>query len=215
MKLLIEKVEDVKCLVEEVNGKKSMFIEGVFLQAERKNKNGRVYPKSVMEREVARYTKQLIETKRAFGELSHPATPNINLDRVSHIILSLRECGNDYVGKARITDTPMGNIARGLIESGGQLGVSSRGCGSMKKCTEGHNIIQDDYHLATAADIVADPSAPDAFVGALYEGKEWIWNNGILLESEVSAIYNEVKNAKRKDLEEATLRAMKRFFSSL
>jgi hypothetical protein len=214
MKLLIERIEEVQYLVEEVNGKKVMHIEGVFLQAERKNRNGRVYPKSILEREVSRYVKDKVDRNCAWGELGHPDSPTINLDRTSHRIISLKEDGNNWVGKARIQDTPHGRIVKALIEDGGQLGVSSRGCGTLKMC-EGTNMVQDDYHLATGADVVADPSAPDAFVNGLMEQKEWIWNNGLIEEKEIARIYQEVKAAHRRDLEESTIRAFESFIKKL
>jgi hypothetical protein len=168
-----EITETVSYLVEDSNGKKSLHIEGPFLVAEKKNRNGRLYEYNTMRKEVARYTEEYIDKHRAFGELGHPESPSINLDRVSHMIVSLREDGNQWVGKAKILDTPMGNIARSLIEGGAQLGVSSRGMGSLKMSME-VNVVQPDFYLATAADIVADPSAPGAFVQGIMEGKEWM-----------------------------------------
>ena len=182
MKLITELNESIKYVTEKTeSGKKTMYIEGVFLQSEIKNRNGRVYPKAVLEREVNRYNEQFVQKGRAFGELGHPDGPQINLDRISHIIESLKQDGSNFIGRAKITDTPMGNIARGIIESGGQLGVSTRGMGSIKLNKEGVNEVQDDFHLATAADIVADPSAPDAFVNGIMEGVEWIWENNMLI----------------------------------
>ena len=182
MKLITELNESVKYVTEATeDGKKNMYIEGPFLQSEIKNRNGRVYPRAVMEREVNRYSEQFVQKGRAFGELGHPDGPSINLDRISHIIESLKPDGNNWIGRAKITDTPMGNIARGIIESGGQLGVSSRGMGSLKMNRAGINEVQDDFHLATAADIVADPSAPDAFVNGIMEGVEWVWENNMLV----------------------------------
>jgi len=181
MKLIKEVVEDVNYLVEEKDGKKTLYIEGPFLVAEAVNRNGRKYLRETMQKEVSRYTDEYINKNRAFGELGHPDTPSINLDRVSHLNVSLREDGNVWIGKAKILDTPMGNIARNLIEGGGQLGVSSRGMGSLKS-VNGINIVQDDFHLATAADIVADPSAPGAFVQGIMEGKEWMLVDGIWTE---------------------------------
>jgi hypothetical protein len=177
MKLIVETVEDVKYVTEaKEDGSKNLYIEGVFLQAAIKNRNGRLYPESVMDREVARYMKEAVEAKTAMGELGHPNGPQINLDRVSHRIVSLRKEGTDYVGKAMITNTPMGNIARGLMESGVRLGVSSRGMGSLKMNKEGVNEVQDDFRLATAADIVADPSAPNAWVEGIMEQVDWVYD---------------------------------------
>lgn len=214
MKLIVETVEEVKYLVEENNGQKSHFIEGVFMQSERKNRNGRVYPKSIMEREVNRYNNEYIKEKRAFGELGHPDSPSINLDRVSHMIVSLREDGNNYIGKAKILGTPYGNIVKNLIDEGAKLGVSSRGMGSLKPAN-GYQLVQDDYYLATAADIVADPSAPDAFVRGIMENREWVYVNGVLCEMEVEQMQKEIKKAKQKQLEEVKLRQFANFISKL
>lgn len=179
MLLITELVEDVKYITEGEGEKKNLFIEGVFLQAGIKNRNGRLYNPDIMEREVTRYMKEAVGSRRAYGELGHPAGPQINLDRVSHLIVGLQREGNNWIGKAKITDTPMGNIARGLINDGAALGVSSRGLGSLKP-VNGVMEVQQDFRLATAADIVADPSAPDAFVNGIMEGVEWVWNNGLL-----------------------------------
>lgn len=214
MKLIVETVEEVKYLVEENNGQKSHFIEGVFMQSERKNRNGRVYPKSIMEREVNRYNNEYIKEKRAFGELGHPDSPSINLDRVSHMIVSLSEEGNNYIGKAKILGTPYGNIVKNLIDEGAKLGVSSRGMGSLKPAN-GYQLVQDDFYLATAADIVADPSAPDAFVRGIMENKEWVYVNGVLCEMEVEQMQKEIKKAKQKQLEEVKLRQFANFISKL
>jgi hypothetical protein len=182
MKLFTELNENVQVLSESVNGEKKYFIEGIFLQSNVKNRNGRVYPKEVMQKEVNRYMKEMVEKNRAYGELGHPEGPNINFERVSHMITSLKESGNDYIGKAKIiTNNPYGAIVKNLLDEGGVFGVSSRGMGSLKE-SNGVNIVQSDFMLATAADIVADPSAPDAYVRGLMEGKEWIWENGILSE---------------------------------
>ena len=211
MKLIKEITESVNYLTEEsADGKQTLFIEGPFLVTERTNRNGRMYKEETMRKEVHRYTENYINKHRAFGELGHPDTPSINLDRVSHLIVSLRQEGNDWIGKAKILDTPMGNIARNLIEGGAQLGVSSRGMGSLKSIN-GVNIVQDDFYLATAADIVADPSAPGAFVQGIMEGKEWVWNNGILKEVEISQIKEELDNApSRKVLDETSINAFKK-----
>ena len=214
MKLIVETVEEVKYLVEENNGQKSHFIEGVFMQSERKNRNGRVYPKSIMEREVNRYNNENIKEKRAFGELGHPDSPSINLDRVSHMIVSLSEEGNNYIGKAKILGTPYGNIVKNLIDEGAKLGVSSRGMGSLKPAN-GYQLVQDDFYLATAADIVADPSAPDAFVRGIMENREWVYVNGVLCEMEVEQMQKEIKKAKQKQLEEVKLRQFANFISKL
>ena len=214
MKLIVETVEEVKYLVEENNGQKSHFIEGVFMQSERKNRNGRVYPKSIMEREVNRYNNEYIKEKRAFGELGHPDSPSINLDRVSHMIVSLSEEGNNYIGKAKILGTPYGNIVKNLIDEGAKLGVSSRGMGSLKPAN-GYQLVQEDFYLATAADIVADPSAPDAFVRGIMENREWVYVNGVLCEMEVEQMQKEIKKAKQKQLEEVKLRQFANFISKL
>ena len=178
MKLIVETVEDIKYVTEaKEDGSKNFYIEGIFLQSSIKNRNGRMYPEQVMDKEVARYIKEAVDTKTAMGELGHPNGPQINLDRVSHRIVSLRKEGTDYIGKALITNTPMGNIARGLMESGARLGVSSRGMGSLKMNKEGVNEVQDDFRLATAADIVADPSAPNAWVDGIMEGVEWLYDD--------------------------------------
>lgn len=214
MKLLVETVEEVKYLTEEKDGKKVLHIEGVFLQAERKNRNGRIYPRSVLEREVSRYIREKVEQNSAWGELGHPDSPTINLDRASHRIIKLESNGNDWVGKARILETPQGKIVTALIEDGGRIGVSSRGIGTLK-VVEGVNMVQDDYHLATAADIVADPSAPDAFVRGLMEGKEWVWDNGLIKEATVSQMHKEIKRVSKKQLEETILNAFTRFIKNL
>lgn len=178
MKLITEATfEDVQYITEsKESGEKEHFIEGIFLQSDIKNRNGRIYPQKIMEKEVARYIKDLIETNRAYGELGHPQGPSINLDRVSHMIVELRKDGSNYIGKAKITDTPMGNTVKGLLKSGANLGVSSRGMGTLKTTNEGVMEVQDDFRLATAADIVADPSAPDAFVRGIMENVEWIYD---------------------------------------
>jgi hypothetical protein len=214
MKLITETIEDVKCLTEEKEGKKSYFIEGIFLQSEVENRNHRVYPKSVLQREVARYVKEYIEPKRAFGELGHPDSPHINLDRVSHMIVDLHEDGNNFIGKAKILDTPFGKIVKNFMDEGATIGVSSRGMGSLKPMKEAQ-LVQDDYYLATAADIVADPSAPDAFVRGIMENKEWMWNNGLIKEADIAKIRDEILGASRKQLEEVTLRNFESFLKRL
>jgi len=182
MKLIREEIENVEIIVESKNGKKSLYIEGVFLQGNIKNRNGRMYPMETLRREVSRYNESNIQTGRALGELGHPDGPTVNLDRVSHKIVSLKESGSNFIGKAKILSTPMGKIASSLLDEGVKLGVSSRGIGSLKMSKEGVNMVGDDFMLATAADIVADPSAPDAFVEGIMEGKEWIWEGSILRE---------------------------------
>jgi hypothetical protein len=214
MKLITELNETVNYLVEESDGKKSLFIEGPFLVAEKTNRNGRMYKEATMRREVNRYTEEFVNKNRAFGELGHPDTPSINLDRVSHLIVSLRQEGTDWIGKAKILETPMGNIARNLIEGGAQLGVSSRGMGSLK-AVNGINIVQDDFHLATAADIVADPSAPGAFVQGIMEGKEWVYVNGIWTEQHIEASQKLIQKASRKDIEKVSLQIFENFIKKL
>jgi|TARA_B100000085_G_scaffold176945_1_gene161239 hypothetical protein len=182
MKLIREEIESVSFITEEKNGKKSLYIEGVFLQGNIKNRNGRMYPMETLRREVGRYNESNVVTGRALGELGHPDGPTVNLDRVSHKIVSLKESGSNFIGKAKILNTPMGKIAESLISEGVKLGVSSRGIGSLKPTREGFNVVGDDFMLATAADIVADPSAPDAFVEGIMEGKEWVWEGSILRE---------------------------------
>lgn len=207
-------VEDVQYIVEEKDGKKSLYIEGVFLQSNLKNRNGRVYPKEIMQKEIARYTKESIDTKRAMGELGHPDGPTVNLDRVSHMITSLREDGDNWIGKAKILDTPMGNIARNLIEEGAQLGVSSRGLGSLKE-KNGINEVQDDFMLSTAADIVSDPSAPDAFVRGIMENKEWVIVNGVWQEREIDMAKAIITKASSRELDEAKLHVFGSFMDRL
>ena len=214
MKLIKEITESVNYLVEEKDGKKTLFIEGPFLVSERVNKNGRMYKEETMRKEVGRYVTESVEKNRAFGELGHPDTPSINLDRVSHIIVGLRQEGSDWIGKAKILETPMGNIARNLIEGGGQLGVSSRGMGSLK-AINGVNIVQDDFHLATAADIVADPSAPGAFVQGIMEGKEWMMVGGIWTEVQYEEAKREIKQASSKDIERVSLKIFENFIKKL
>jgi hypothetical protein len=214
MKLITETIEDVKVITEGNGDSKKLYIEGVFLQSELKNRNGRVYPFSVLEKEVNRYNEEYVKTKRALGELGHPDGPTVNLDRVSHRITDLRAEGNNFMGKAQILDTPMGKIAKNLLEEGVQLGVSSRGMGSIDKREEA-NYVMDDFMLATAADIVADPSAPDAFVNGIMEGKEWVWDNGILKESKVAKYQRYMSESTRAQLEERTLKVFENFLSGL
>lgn len=204
MKLITEQIEEVKFLTEDNNGKKNHYIQGVFLQGEIKNRNGRVYPIDILEREVGRYTTENISKNRALGELGHPEGPTVNLDRASHKIESLVREGNNYIGKAKLLDTPMGQIAKSLLDEGVSLGVSSRGVGSLREMG-GANYVRDDYQLATAADIVADPSAPDAFVQGIMEGKEWVWNHGSLVEAHVAEVKRsfDVKKRQRQTNEAA------------
>ena len=188
MKLITEMYDDFQVLEEGTGSKKEMKIQGVFMQAETKNRNGRIYPAEVLQKEVKRYSKELVEKKRAFGELGHPEGPTVNLDRVSHIIEELKPDGNNIIGKAKILDTPNGKIVKELLNAGAKLGVSSRGMGTLEKKGQ-TNYVKDDFYLATAGDIVADPSAPEAFVEGIMEGKEWIWDNGIIKEAEVARIH--------------------------
>lgn len=214
MKLITEEINSVKYVTEaKENGKKNLYIEGIFLQSSIPNRNGRVYPEHLLEREVGRYTEQFVSKGRAFGELGHPDGPQINLDRVSHLIESLRKDGTNWIGRAKITDTPMGNIARGLIESGAQLGVSTRGMGSLKANRQGINEVQDDFFLATAADIVADPSAPEAFVNGIMEGVEWIWENNMLVAQKAKM---QVEAAvQSRELNKKKFQIFEKFISSL
>ena len=196
------------------DGKKDYFIEGIFMQSEIKNRNGRIYPKEVIQKEVKRYNKEFVEQDRAFGELGHPEGPTINLDKVSHLITSLEEDGNNYVGRAKILSTPNGQIVRNLIDDGAKLGVSSRGLGSLEE-KGGAQYVKGDFQLATAADIVADPSAPEAFVEGIYEGVEWIMSNGILKAVETEKMQAQLRSAKLNKLEETKLNLWKRFVESL
>jgi len=214
MKLITETIENVQVITEGKGDNKKMYIEGVFLQSELKNRNGRVYPFSILEKEVNRYNEEYIKTSRALGELGHPDGPTVNLDRVSHRITELRAEGNNFIGKAQILDTPMGKIAKNLLDEGVQLGVSSRGMGSIDK-RENTAYVMDDFMLATAADIVSDPSAPDAFVNGIMEGKEWVWNNGILRETEVAKYQRYVSESTRHNLEERTLKVFNNFLAGL
>lgn len=191
MKLISETVEHVQPLIVEESGVKGYFIEGPFLQAELKNKNGRIYPLKILEREVERYTRELINENRALGELGHPDSPSINLDRVSHLIISLRQEGTNFIGRAKIMDTPYGKIVKSLIDEKVKLGVSTRGLGTMRQTSQG-SVVSDDFYLATAADIVSDPSAPNAFVQGIMENREWIWNNGILTERQIAQYRREL-----------------------
>lgn len=213
MKLISEIVEQVQVITEEKS--KDLYLEGVFLQSELANRNNRIYPKAVMEKEVTRYMKEYVDANRAFGELGHPEGPTINLDRVSHIITSLKEDGNNYIGRAKILNTPMGNIVRGLVEGGAQLGVSSRGMGTLKERDGGINEVQSDFYLATAADIVADPSAPDAFVQGIMENKEWMFVNGQWTYQNIDETKKLIEATKKQQLEEVKFRVFENFLNSL
>ena len=216
MKLIREEIESVEFLVEQKNGKKSMYIEGVFLQGDIQNRNGRMYPIATLRKEVSRYYEDHIQTGRALGELGHPDGPTVNLDRVSHKIVSLKESGSNFIGKAKILGTPMGKIATSLIEEGVKLGVSSRGIGSLKPTREGVNVVGDDFMLSTAADIVADPSAPDAFVEGIMEGKEWVWDGGVLRERAAARAYREINTlVTQKQLDEKKLEVFNNFLNNL
>jgi len=219
MKLICEVNEEVNYITEtldEATGKKGMFIEGVFMQGDIKNRNGRLYPADVLDKEVKRYNEQYVQKNRAYGELGHPQGPTINLERVSHMITKLERDGSNFMGKAKImTETPYGKIVESLIKDGGQLGVSSRGMGSVKPSRDGTGVVQSDFYLATAADIVADPSAPDAFVNGIMEGKEWVWENGIIREATVADYKKQIKTASKKELEETKLTIFKDFITKL
>ena len=211
MKLITETIENIEVLTEQnASGKKDYKIKGVFMQADIKNRNGRVYPVQTLAKEVKRYNEQFINKKRAFGELGHPDGPTVNLERVSHMITSLKPEGKNFVGEAKIMDTPYGKIVKNLIDEGAQLGVSSRGMGSIQGSTVGK-----DFYLATAADIVADPSAPDAFVEGIMEGKEWVWDNGVLKSMEVEKYKQEIENTRRAELAEAKASIFNDFLSKL
>mgnify|MGYP003335621236 FL=1 len=217
MKLITETFEDVKYLTEKrEDGTKAYYIEGPFLQSEIANRNGRIYRKDIMKREVERYIKEYVDTKRAFGELGHPDGPNINLDRVSHMIVGLKEDGNNFMGRAKVmTETPMGRIVKNLIDEGAQLGVSSRGMGSLKVNKEGVNEVQDDFYLATAADIVADPSAPDAFVRGIMEGKEWMMVEGRFVERHYDETRSVIQKASLKDLDAVKIQVFENFIKQI
>lgn len=216
MKLLREEVQDTEFLIEEKDGKKNYFIHGVFMQAEKQNKNGRVYPRHTLQREVDRYNEEYVKKNRAFGELNHPPTPSINLDRVSHLITELKSDGNNFMGKAKIVDTPNGNTVKGLLESGACLGVSTRGVGSLKP-VNGYQLVQDDFKLATAADIVADPSAPDAFVQGIMENYDW-WMDSATGEWHCRAIEEsrrEIREIPAHRLEEEAIKVFSKYMKRL
>ena len=220
MKLISENwADEINYLVEEdpKTGKKNMFIEGIMLQTEVKNKNGRIYPKEIMKKEVARYTKEYVNNNRAYGELGHPEGPTINLERTSHLITSLTEDGNNFIGKAKILSTPMGEIVKNLLQDGAKLGVSSRGMGSLKSSNSngGVQMVQSDFQLATAADIVADPSAPDAFVDGVMEGVEWIWDNGMFKSQKIEEYKHTIARARTHKLQEVKLNVFSDFLKNL
>jgi hypothetical protein len=215
MKLMCEVNESVNFLVEEKEGKKHFFIEGIFMQADLPNRNGRMYKSNILEREVNRYNTEYVKENRAFGELGHPSGPNINLERVSHMTQKLVREGSNFVGKAKIMDTPYGTIVKNLMSEGAKLGVSSRGMGSLVANREGINEVQDDFHLATAADIVADPSAPDAFVRGIMEGVEWVWDNGILKAQKLEEMKRTIQKTSSRNLEEQKIKVFADFLRSL
>ena len=216
MKLISEEAINVEFLTEATeSGGKSYFIEGIFMQANKKNRNGRVYPTEILQKEAKRYTTEFIKKKRAFGELGHPDGPTVNLERVSHMIEELEEVGQNFMGRAKILDTPYGKIVKNLIDEGAQLGVSSRGMGSLKAGRDGISEVQGDFYLATAADIVADPSAPDAFVHGIMEGKEWVWDNGLLKETQIQEYKDKIEKSSRKGRENVLVEAFKDFIAKL
>ena len=214
MKLIAEQIQDVEYIVEEKGDKKEMKIRGIFMQADQKNRNGRVYPMGVLQKEVTRYNKEFVAEGRAFGELGHPEGPTVNLDRVSHMITKLEANGKNFVGEAKLLSTPMGEIAKALIKDGGNLGVSSRGMGSLVN-KNGANYVKDDFYLATAADIVADPSAPQAFVEGIMEGKEWVWDNGLLKEVEIAQIKDRINEGVRRKQSNVSALEFAKFLSKL
>ena len=215
MKLITEEVSSAEYIVEEAdNGKKNYKIRGIFMQADMKNRNGRIYPMETLQKEVNRYNKEFVQAKRAFGELGHPDGPTVNLERVSHMITSLTPEGKNFIGEAKIMDTPYGKIVKNLIDEGAKLGVSSRGMGSLEN-KGGSNYVKSDFYLATAADIVADPSAPEAFVQGIMEGKEWIWDNGVIREVDIHEMRNTIERAKRIELAEKQAAVFKSFMSKL
>lgn len=216
MKLIKEVFDTTSFVVENKLGKgKEYFIEGIFLQSELKNRNGRMYPEKIMDKEVGRYMESLVKQNRAYGELGHPDTPSINLDRVSHLIVDLRKEGTNYIGKAKIMETPMGNIARGLLDGGANLGVSSRALGSLQMNKEGVQVVQDDFMLSTAADIVADPSAPDAFVRGIMESVEWVFVDGKFEERQIEETKKLIQRTPSKRLTETSIKAFQNFLTNL
>lgn len=216
MKLFTEINEEVRILTEEAeDGKRNFFIEGIFMQAEQKNRNGRMYPIAVLKKETDRYVQEYVNRNRAYGELGHPDGPTINLERVSHMIKELRQEGNNFIGKAKIMDTPYGNIVKNLMMEGATLGVSTRGMGSLEERSDGVKLVKDDFYLATAADIVADPSAPSAFVRGIMEEREWIWDSGILKEVQINEYKKIITKSSKKNLEENMIKTFQHFLSKL
>jgi len=216
MKLISEEATNVEFLTEATkSGGKNYFIEGIFMQANKKNRNGRIYPTEILQKEAKRYTTEFIKKKRAFGELGHPDGPTVNLERVSHMIEELEEVGQNFMGRAKVLDTPYGKIVKNLIDEGAQLGVSSRGMGSLKSGRNGISEVQGDFYLATAADIVADPSAPDAFVHGIMEGKEWVWDNGLLKETQIQEYKDKIEKSSRKGRENVLVEAFRDFIAKL
>tara|TARA_Y100000310_G_scaffold9289_1_gene9709 strand:- start:85 stop:735 length:651 start_codon:yes stop_codon:yes gene_type:complete len=216
MKLISEEASNVEFLTEtKKGGGKNYFIEGIFMQANTKNRNGRIYPREILQKEAKRYNTEFIQKKRAFGELGHPDGPTVNLERVSHMIEELQEVEQNFMGRAKILDTPYGKIVKNLIDEGARLGVSSRGMGSLKPVKDGIQEVQGDFYLATAADIVADPSAPDAFVAGIMEGKEWIWDNGLLKETKIQEYKNKIEKASKRGRDQALTKAFEDFIVNL
>ena len=214
MKLITEEISNAEYIVEEKNGKKNYAIKGIFMQSDVKNRNGRIYPKEILQKEVVRYNREFINKNRAFGELGHPDGPTVNLERVSHMIKALYPEGSNFIGEARILETPYGKIVKSLIDEGAKLGVSSRGMGTLAN-VGGANVVKDDFYLATAADIVADPSAPDAFVEGIMESKEWVWENGKLVERDIEAWKRQIREAKQRKLDEVKLKVFESFLGKL
>ena len=214
MKLISEEIQQAEYIVEEKNGKKDYKIRGIFLQSDIKNRNGRIYENDILAKEVNRYNREFIQKNRAFGELGHPDGPTVNLERVSHMVTALTPDGKNFMGEAKVMNTPYGKIVKNLIDEGAQLGVSSRGMGSLVQ-KNGANYVGKDFYLATAADIVADPSAPDAFVEGIMENKEWIWDNGVLVERNIDAWKREIESAKRHALAEAKAKVFENFLKNL
>ena len=216
MKLFMEEATNVEFLTEaKKDGGKSYFIEGIFMQSDTRNRNGRIYPKEILQKEAKRYNTEFIQKKRAFGELGHPDGPTVILARVSHMIEELQEVEQNFMGRAKILDTPYGKIVKNLIDEGARLGVSSRGMGSLKPVKDGIQEVQRDFYLATAADIVADPSAPDAFVAGIMEGKEWIWDNGLLKETKIQEYKNQIEKSSKKDREQTLTKTFEDFIINL
>ena len=216
MKLITERIEQVQYITEATeNGKKNLYITGPFLVYDKPNKNNRLYTKDTLSKEVGRYNEEFVKTNRALGELGHPDTPSINLERVSHKIVSLEDNGEAFIGKAMILETPYGQIVKNFIDSGVNLGVSSRGMGSLTQTKEGYNLVQDDFKLATAADIVADPSAPGAFVNGIMENKEWLFVDGRFIEADIESAKKQIRQASRKDIEQVALTLFENFIRKL